>query len=73
MKAKRNRALDQAVAYMRYSSHNQDNSISIEYQRETIQRYALKHHISIVKSILTRPAPAPMTEDRSFSKCCMTR
>ena len=52
MKAKQNRAPDQAVAYMRYSSHNQDNSVSIEYQRETIQRYALKHHISIVKEYI---------------------
>ena len=37
-----------AVKYMRYSTHNQDDGMSIEYQRENIERYAEKNNIELV-------------------------
>ncbi len=41
--------MEQAYAYMRYSSHNQDDGWSIEAQKSAIQRYANANKIKIVK------------------------
>lgn len=41
--------LTEAYAYMRYSSHNQDDGWSIEAQKSAIQRYANANNIKVVK------------------------
>ena len=53
--------MKKAVAYMRYSSHNQDEN-SIEYQRAAITAYCLMHGVEVVEEYIDEAYSA--TTDR---------
>lgn len=56
--------LEEAVAYLRYSTHRQDGGVSIEYQMKEIEEYAKRNGIKIVKWYIDKAATATKVAGR---------
>lgn len=56
--------LEEAVAYLRYSTHNQDGGVSIEYQMKEIEEYAKRNGIKIVKWYIDKATTATKVAGR---------
>jgi DNA invertase Pin-like site-specific DNA recombinase len=57
--------LKEAVAYLRYSTHNQDDGVSIEYQTQQIEEYAEKNGYKIVEWFIDKAASAKKVAGRN--------
>lgn len=53
-----------AVAYVRYSDHNQDDGFSIEYQLSEIQEYCLKNGLELDKAYIDQATTAKKVAGR---------
>lgn len=60
-----NRNLRRAVIYIRYSSPNQSDGYSIEYQLEQVHAYAEKHGYTIVGEYIDKAKTAKQTAGRN--------
>lgn len=48
----------EAVAYARYSDHNQDDGFSIEYQMSEMQDYCLRNNLELVNTYIDQATTA---------------
>ena len=58
---------EEAVAYMRYSSDNQ-NETSIEYQTAKIEQYCDEHNLKLVEKYIDRAHTGTMDRREAFLK-----
>lgn len=58
---------DYCVAYLRYSSENQTEN-SIEYQRESIQKYCSTHNLVLMKEFVDRAKTGTTDRRESFQE-----
>ncbi|MCD7811013.1 MAG: recombinase family protein [Ruminococcus sp.] len=60
--------MEKAYAYIRYSSHNQDNGNSISAQKSAIQKFAKENQIKIVATYIDKAKTGTNTNRENYQK-----
>lgn len=60
--------MEKAYAYIRYSSHNQDNGNSISAQKSAIQKFAKENQIKIVETYIDKAKTGTNTNRENYQK-----
>lgn len=58
--------ITEAYAYLRYSSHNQDDGWSIESQKSALEKYAKANNIKIIKYFIDEAKKGRNTQRQGY-------